>query len=233
MIFFKNFCKAKYFLGMYFFIFFTKCATACTLLEVQKPSAILENAGQLVTLNWSGLDNDIYRLQIVANTPEGGIFWSLDTQIQERAFTFKLPSNHATVKVQISKNCDDTSLNAIQSLKPIGFLSEKKSCSIAAGDWFQDGQFIKFKPKSDILNYSLSLFEVIDTEADSLKSNLLKKIEIKQPYTALQDDKVVIDIQQKFNLSLSEADQKYLVSVLPRCAAGIGLPLAMRLSKSK
>jgi hypothetical protein len=233
MIFFINLPKAKLLFRVWFFIFFAKCATACTLFEPQKPSTVSENAGQIVTMNWSGHDNDIYRLQIVANTPEGGVFWSLDTQIKEKIFTFKLPSNHAVLKVQISKNCDDTSLDNIQSLKPIGLLSEKKSCSVAAGDWLQDGQFIKFKPRNDILNYSLSLYEVIDVGTDRLKSNLLKKIEMKQPYTALQEDKVVIDIQQKFNLSLSEADQKYTVSVLPHCAAGIGLPLAMRLNKSK
>jgi hypothetical protein len=152
MIFFKNLPKAKLLFGVWFFIFFAKCATACTLFEPQKPSVVSENAGQIVTMSWSGHDNDIYRLQIVANTPEGGVFWSLDTQIKEKIFTFKLPSNHAVLKVQISNNCDDTSLDNIQSLKPIGLLSEKKSCSIAAGDWLQDGQFIKFKPRDGVQN---------------------------------------------------------------------------------
>ena len=230
MIFVKYFCNAKYSFCIYFFIFFAKCATACTLFESQKPNIAPETSGQLVTLNWAGYDSDTYRVQLVANTPEGGVFWSLDTQVKGRMFVFKLPSNHAVVKVQISKDCDDTSLNSVQSVKPISLVSQKKSCSLASEDWLQDGQFIKFKPKNNILQYSLSLYEVRTASADNLTSNLIKKIDVHPPHISMQDDKVVLDLKEKFNLNLSDTGRKYLVSVLPRCAAGQGLPVAFLLN---
>jgi hypothetical protein len=211
-------------------IFFANYASACTLFEPQKPALLTDTSGQLVTLNWNGNDNDSYRLQIVANTPEGGVFWTLDTQIQGQRFTFKLPSNLAVIKVQISNNCDDMVLSNVQSVKPISLVNEKKSCSLVPEDWSPDGLFVKFIPKSNILNYSFSLYEVSIGNSDSLKSNLIKKIDIKPPYSSMQDGKVVIDMSEKLNLNQPDAGHKYIVSVLPRCAAGAGLPLAFRLN---
>lgn len=230
MIFVKYLRKAKHSFHIYIFIFFAKCAGACTLFEPQNPNVTPETSGQFVKLNWSGYDSDSYRVQLVANTPEGGVFWSLDTQVKGRMFAFKLPSNHAVVKVQISKDCDDTSLNNVQSVKPISLMSQKKSCSLASEDWLQDGQFIKFKPKNNILQYSLSLYELRTARADNLTSNLIKKIDVQPPHISMQVDKVVLDLKEKFNLNLFDTTRKYLVSVLPRCAEGQGLPIAFFLN---
>lgn len=230
MIFVKYLFIAKCSFCIFIGVFFTNFASACTLFEPQKPSVIPEAAGQLVTLNWAGYDSDIYRLQLVANTPEGGLFWSLDTQVKGQVFTFKLPSNLAIIKAQISNNCDDAELNNIQSVKPISLVNEKISCSLASEVWSQDGLFIKFKTTNIILNYSLSLYEVSITSTDSFKSNLIKKIEVKPLNTLKQVDTVVIDIKEKFNLNHTDKDRKYLVSVLPRCSAGQGLPIAFLLN---
>lgn len=222
--------RIKHTFCIYGCIFFANCAPACTLFEPQSPQLVTETSGQLVTLNWAGNDNDIYRLQIVANTPEGGVFWTLDTQIKGQRFAFNLPSNLAVIKVQISNNCDDTALSNVQSVKPIRLVNEKKSCSLIAENWSPDGLYIKFMPESNALSYSLSLYELSTVNSDRLKSNLIKKIEIKPPYSSMQDGKVVIDMKEKFNLNLSDVSHKYIVSVLPRCAAGTGLPLAFRLN---
>jgi hypothetical protein len=211
-------------------IFFANYASACTLFEPQKPTFVTENSGQLVTLNWNGNNNDIYRLQIVANTPEGGVFWTLDTQIKGQVFTFKLSSNLAVIKVQISNNCDEMTLSNVQSVKPIILVNEKKSCSLTTEDWSPDGLFVKFIPNSNIQNYALSLYEVSTLSADSLKSKWIKKIDLTPPFLSSQDGKVVIDLKGKFNLDLSNPDIKYLVTVIPHCAAGNGLSLAFLLN---
>lgn len=220
----------KYSIFICICIFFANFASACTLFEPQKPNLTSDTSGQSVTLNWAGDDNDIYRLQIVANIPEGGIFWSLDTQVKGRVFAFKLPSNLAVIKVQISNKCDDTELNNVQSVKPIIFINERPSCSLDSADWLQDGLFVNFKPQNNIQSYSFSLYEVNTTSTGSLKSNVIKKFDIKPPYISKQDDKVAIDMKEKFNLNPSAIGRKYLVSVLPRCAAGQGLPIAFLLN---
>lgn len=230
MIFVKYLCKIKYFLCACICIFFTNLAPACTLLELQKTTLTSDASGQLVTLNWVGKDSDMYRLQAVANIPEGGVFWSLDTQVKGSNFAFKLPNNFAVLKAQISKNCDDTALANVQSVKPFALIDERKFCYLATEDWLQDRFFIKFKPRNNVLNYSFSLYELNTTNKDSFKSNLLKKFDIKPPYLVTQEDKTVIDLKEKFNLIASDTDRKYLVSVLPRCAPGIGLPLAFLLN---
>lgn len=230
MIFVKSLHKLKYFLCAYFCISFASFASACTLFELQKTTITTEASGQLVTLHWVGNDSDIYRLQIVANIPEGGIFWNLDTQVNERVFSFKLPSNLAVVKVQISSACNDAELNNVQTIKPAIFVNEKQSCSVSTGDWWQEGSLIKFKPKNTILSYSLSLYEAISASAGGFKSNLIKKIDIKPPYISMQDDQVLIDIKEKLNLKTLDSKSKFLVSVLPICTAGSGLSLAFMLN---
>ena len=97
-------------------------------------------------------------------------------------------------------------------------------------DWLQDGLFVNFRPQNNIQSYSLSLYEVNMTSTGSLKSNVVKKFDVKPPYISKQDDKVVIDMTEKFNLNPSATGRKYLVSVLPRCAAGQGLPIAFLLN---
>lgn len=230
MIFVKYMKKIKGFLCIYSCVFCVNFASACTLFEPQKPNLTSDTSGQSVTLNWAGDDNDIYRLQIVANVPEGGVYWSLDTQIKGRVFEFKLPSNLAVIKVQISNKCDDTELDNVQSVKPIIFINERPSCALDTADWLQDGLFVNFRPQNNIQSYSLSLYEVNMTSTGSLKSNVVKKFDVKPPYISKQDDKVVIDMTEKFNLNPSATGRKYLVSVLPRCAAGQGLPIAFLLN---
>jgi hypothetical protein len=231
MIFVQSLHKLKYFLCAYFCIAFTSFASACTLFELQKTNITSEASGQLVTLHWAGNDSDIYRLQIVANIPEGGIFWNLDTQLKGRVFSFKLLGNLAVIKVQISSDCNDAELNNVQTVKPTLFINEKKSCSISTEDWWQEGSFIKFKPKNTILSYSLSLYEVISASTGGFKSNLIKKIDIKPPYISMQDEKVLIDIKEKLNLKTLDSKSKLLVSVLPICTAGSGLSLAFLLNQ--
>ena len=229
MIFVKYLHKIKYSLCVSICLSFANVASACTLLEFQKTTITSEASSQLVTLNWAGKDSDMYRFQAVANIPEGGVFWSLDTQVKGSNFAFKLPSNFAVLKAQISKNCDDADLVNVQTLKPIVLINEKHSCSLVAKDWLQDGWFIKFKPKNNILNYSFTLHELSATNTDNLKSHFLKKFDVNPPYLSTQEDKVVVDLTGKFSLIPPDSDRKYLVSVLPRCASGTGLPLAFLL----
>ena len=125
---------------------------------------------------------------------------------------------------------DDTELNNVQSVKPIIFINERPSCSLDSADWLQDGLFVNFKPQNNIQSYSFSLYEVNTTSTGSLKSNVIKKFDIKPPYISKQDDKVVIDMKEKFNLKTFDTDRKYMVSVSPRCAAGQGLPIAFLLN---
>ena len=215
---------------IFIWLFCSNVVAACYLFEPHKSNLTPETSGQLITLQWPGHSRDIYRLQIIANVPEGGVFWSLDTQLQENQFVYKLPSNLAAIKVQISSGCSDAELNSVQSLKPIIFVNEKQTCSLATVDWFQDGFSIKFKPRNNILNYSFNLYEVNTTNVDLVKSDLIHKLDIRPPYSSMQDDKVVIDVKERFNLNQSDTGHKYIVSVLPRCAAGEGLPLAFRLN---
>lgn len=230
MILVKYLCKIKYFLCACICIFFTNLAPACTLLELQKTTLTSDASGQLVTLNWVGKDSDMYRLQAVANIPEGGGGWSLDAQVKGSNFAFKLPNNFAVLKAQISKNCDDTGLGNVQSVKPFALIDERKSCYLATEDWLQDRFFIKFKPRNNVLNYSFNVYELNTTNADNFKNNLIKKFDIGLPLLATQEDKVLIDIREKINLTPLDLGRKYLVSVLPRCAAGSGLPTAFLLN---
>jgi hypothetical protein len=215
---------------IFIWLFCSNVVAACNLFEPRKSNLAPDTSGQLITLQWPGHSRDIYRLQIIANIPEGGVFWSLDTQLQENQFAYKLPSNLAAIKVQISSGCSDAELNSVQSLKPIIFVNEKQSCSLATEDWLQDGWSIKFKPRNNILNYSFNLYEVNTTNADPVKGNLIHKLDVKQPYLSLQDEKIVINMKEKLNSKPSEIGRKYLVSVLPRCAAGLGLPMAFLLN---
>jgi hypothetical protein len=205
---------------------FANLTSACTLFVLQKVNFTSETTGQLVTLNWAGTENDIHRVQAVANVPEGGVFWSIDTQVKGSDFTFKLPSNFAVLKAQVSKNCDDSDLANVQIQKPIAFINEKHTCSLDAKEWLLEGSFIKFKPRVKFLNYSFALNEVHAFNSGNLNSNLLKKFDVNPPYLLMEDDRVIFNIKDKLNLPASVANRKLLVTVLPHCASGTGLPLA-------
>jgi hypothetical protein len=211
------------------YLFTMAQAKACSMREIQQVSGTTQASGQRVSLVWSGNKAEPHRLQVIANVPEGGVFWSLDTQILDTTFSFVIPTLHAVVKAQVSQGCDDLSVNDVQSAEPVFYINSSPTCALPRDDWEYGNRIFRFKPNARISGYSFSLFEIKKTEEQKSATKLIKKLEIKKPFSFTEDNRVAFDFNEQFSLNALTSGATYVMSVLPKCASFQGSPLAIKL----
>lgn len=206
---------------------FPACSSTCSIQEIKQVNTSTQVQGQRISLSWAGKGLDAYRLQVVANLPEGGVLWSLDTQIFDVSYSFYIPTMHAVVKAQVSQGCDELNANDLQSVKPLLYINSRPSCFLSPDDWQYENRIFKFKPDSHISSYSFSLFEMSSKTGSQQQAKLINQMDIKKPFLLFQENMVAVDIPVKFNLKIRLDDPKYLISVTPQCAAYQGIPIAI------
>jgi hypothetical protein len=137
-------------------------------------------------------------VQASVYVPEGRVLHSVDTVVPTAQWTLPAPITvpRAAVKLLVSRNCPDLSVQDLQAKSPHFFVDTTQRCSFAAPDLVQVGSELRWHALAAAHQYSVNLFAA---NAGHAPVNLMRN----------QSEHVVRDAHWRIPASLwTQADAK-------------------------
>jgi hypothetical protein len=104
----------------------------CERVEIIAPAKGIHINDSKPEIRWQGNPQDTFRLQVAVVLPEGRLLDSIDTQVVGTRWAFGTPIAVplAAVKVVVSRNCDNYTVQDLHAAPPHFFFDALARCAI-------------------------------------------------------------------------------------------------------